>query len=364
MDKQKFINQIEPWYGDEERTAMQEYLSSGSWIMEFKKTREFERMISEYTKAKYCSVVNNGTVSIFVALKALGIGAGDEVIVPDYTMIATPNAVLLTGATPVFVDIDPKTMCVDTNLVEGAITKKTKAILHVSVNGRAGELNRLKGICDKKGIMLLEDAAQSFGSFYKGRHLGTIGLIGSFSFSVPKIITTGQGGAIVTDEEEIYKKICKIKDFGRISGGADIHDEIGWNFKFTDLQAVFGIEQMKKLPHRIERKRHIWRVYRKLLKDVKGMEFLEADLNEFTPWFMEVFVDDPGKIRDYLKQRGIGTRLIYPPVHSQKIFNHIKGSFKNTDLMCQKGLWLPSSAFLKDEDIRGICAEIKKYFKS
>jgi len=187
-------------------------------------------MLCEFTGAGYCTVVPSGTVSLFLALKALRIGRGDEVIVPDYTMIATPNAVVLAEAIPVLVDIDPESMCIDVNLVEKAITPKTKAVFYVSVNGRAGELDRLKRLCGDKGIILVEDAAQSLGSFYKERHLGTIGLMGTFSFSVPKIITTGQGGAVVTNDESLFKKACRIKDFGRIKGGIDIYDEMGCIF--------------------------------------------------------------------------------------------------------------------------------------
>jgi len=364
MEEQKFINQSEPWYGDEEKRAIQEYLKSDGWLMEFKKAREFEQMLCEYTGAEYCVVVPNGTISLFVALKALDIGRGDEVIVPDYTMIATPNAVVLTGATPILVDIDRESTCIDVDLVEKAITPKTKAVFHVSINGRTGELERLAELCRDKGIILLEDAAQSLGSFYKGKHLGTIGLIGSLSFSVHKIVTTGQGGAVITNDKLLYEKICRIKDFGRTKGGADIHDEMGWNFKFTDLQAVFGIEQMKKLPYRSERKKHIYKLYKDQLSDITEIGFLETDLRKVTPWFMDIFVDEPARLKGYLKGKNIGTRTIYPAVHSQKIFSHIKGDFKNASYMCRRGLWLPSSLSLKDDDISRICSEIRKFFRN
>jgi len=364
MGMQKFINQVEPWYSDEEKKAIQEYLNSGGWIMEFKKTREFAQKICEFTGAKYCSIVPNGTISLFIALKALGISRGDEVIVPDYTMVATPNAVVLSQASPVLVDIDPKTMCLDVDLVKKALTPRTKAVFHVSINGRSGELDKLGELCKNKGITLLEDAAQSLGSFYKGKHLGTIGEIGSLSFSIHKIITTGQGGAVLTNDEALYEKIRKIKDFGRTEGGTDIHDEMGWNFKFTDLQAVFGIEQLKKLAFRVEKKKHIYKMYKDLLADVKGIEFIETDLDEVAPWFMDIFLEEPGKLKDYLKTKNIGARIIYPPIHSQKIFSHIKGSFKGADYVSKRGLWLPSSAFLKDADISEICGEIKNFFKN
>src|SRR3989344_1270245 len=162
MEK-RFINQMEPWYGKEEKNAILKCLNYGGWLMEFKKTEEFEKMICEYTGARYCSIVSNGTISLFLALKALGIKKGDEVIVPDYTMIATPNAVIMAGAKPVFVDVDDS-LCLNTELVKKAITPKTKAVIHVSINGRAGDLNKLKKLCKDRGIYLMEDAAQSLGS--------------------------------------------------------------------------------------------------------------------------------------------------------------------------------------------------------
>ena len=362
MKKEKFINQMEPWYGKEEIKAITAYLRSGGWLMEFKKTRELEQMLCKFTGAKYCSVVANGTVSLFIALKAIGVGRGDEVIVPDYTMIASPNAVILTGAKPILVDVD-NSVCLDLKKVKKAITPKTKAIMHVSINGRAGKLKELKALCEKRGITLIEDAAQSIGSFYKGKHLGTYGAIGSFSFSVPKIITMGQGGALITNDEELYKKICKIKDFGRVRGGADIHDEFGWNFKFTDLQSVFGIEQMKKLPFRIKRKKAIAKLYQRLLKDVKQVKFIETDLKEVAPWFIEILVSNREKLIDYLKTQNIGSRVFYPAIHTQKIYKSIKGSFPNSTKFGKRGLWLPSSSNLEDSDIKYIAKMIKRFYE-
>ncbi|OGN01560.1 MAG: aminotransferase [Candidatus Yanofskybacteria bacterium RIFCSPLOWO2_12_FULL_43_11b] len=357
----KTINQMEPWYGKEEKKAILEYLNSGGWLMEFKKTEEFEKMICDYTGAKYCSVVSNGTISLFLALKALGIKDGDEVIVPDYTMIATPNTVVMAGARPVFVDVD-ETFCLNPDLVSKAITSKTKAIIHVSINGRAGGFDKLRSVCKKKKIYLIEDAAQSLGSFHKGKHLGRFGEFGSFSFSVPKIITTGQGGALITDSKELYEKVEKLKDFGRVKSGVDSHDAMGWNFKFTDLQAVLGIEQMKKLPGRAKRKKAMLALYHKLLKDVKEIKFIETSSGT-SPWFIDVLVPDPKALQSYLKERGIGSRLFYPAIHTQPIYETVKGKFPVATSIGNHGLWLPSSSFLKDSDIKFICKEISGFYK-
>ncbi len=359
----KFINQVEPVYGKEEVKAVNEYLHSGGWLMEFKKTQEFEQAIGRFTGTKYCSVVSNGTVSLFIALKSLGIGHGDEVIVPDITMAATPNAVILSGATPVFVDIEEESLCLDVRKVERAITKKTKAVMHVSLNGRAGELSKLKKLCRNKKIHLIEDAAQSLGSFYRGKHIGTYGVIGSFSFSVPKIITTGQGGALITDNLKLHEQIKRLKDFGRLQGGADFYEQIGWNFKFTDLQAVIGIEQMKKLKKRIIRKKKIFKLYQELLSKIKIVKFIKTDLKQTTPWFVDIFVPQREKLMVYLKENQIGSRIIYPALHSQPVYNIMKGNYSVSKKVAASGLWLPSAVSLTDRQIKYVCQKIKEFFQ-
>lgn len=359
------INQIEPWIGEEEKSAVIEYLDSGGWLTEFKYTREFEQMIADYVGSKYAAVVNNGTVSLTTALMALGIKDGDQVIVPDFTMIASANAVVLAGAEPVLVDINRSNLCLDTNLAEEAINSKTKAIMFVSLNGRCSDMKEILGLARTHNLFLIEDAAQSLGSRYKGKHLGTFGEIGSFSFSYPKIITTGQGGALVTDDKELYSRILKIKDFGRPRSGIDYHETMGFNFKFTDLQAVVGIEQMRKLDYRVKRKKEIYKLYRELLENVQEINFIETDLNDTSPWFIDILVkreDKRNGLASLLEMRGIGTRPFYPSIHTQPPYSHIEGNFENSDYVSKRGLWLPSSSFLSDEDIERVCAEIKNYF--
>jgi len=363
----KRINQMEPWIGEEEKRAMMEYLNSGGWLTEYKKTREFERMIADYVGSKYASVVSNGTVSLVIALMALGIGRGDEVIVPDYTMIASANAVVLAGAKPVLVDIDRTNLCLDLDLVKEAVTPKTKAIMLVTINGRYPEMEKFTEFAEDNGLYLIEDAAQSLGSRYKGKHLGTFGDVGSFSFSAPKIITTGQGGALVTDNEELYHKILKIKDFGRSRSGVDYHEIMGFNAKFTDLQAVIGIEQMKKLDWRVKRKKEMYRLYKDLLEDAEGIEFIDTNLEDTSPWFIDILVSGGKEVRDklmsFLDKRGIGTRPFYPAIHTQPPYSWVKGDFKNAEYISEHGLWLPSSSFLSDEDIKYVCERIKEFYR-
>jgi perosamine synthetase len=357
----KWINQMEPWFGEEERHALIEYMDSGGWLTEYKKTREFEEMIASYVGSRYCTVLSNGTVTLFTALMALGVGPGDEVIVPDFTMIASANAVVLTGAKPVFVDISRSNLCLDLDLAEEAITPHTKVIMLVSLNGRSLDMHRAVELAEQHELYLVEDAAQSLGSSYRRRHLGTFGHVGSFSFSTPKVITTGQGGALVTDDAELADRIRKIKNFGRRQSGVDFHETLGYNFKFTDLQAVVGIEQMKKLNWRVQRKREMFALYRRELMDVPQVGFIETNLEETSPWFIDVLVPDPQALGSFLKERDIGTRPCYPSIHSQPPYG-VEGTFPVSNYVSAHGLWLPSSSFLSDEDITRICREIKAFF--
>jgi len=361
----KRINQMEPWIGEEEKRAMMEYLDSGGWLTEFRKTREFEKLIADYAGSRYASVVNNGTISLVIALMALDIGNGTEVIVPDFTMIASANAVVLVGAKPVLVDIDPSNLCLDLEKAEAAIIPQTKAIMYVSINGRSHDMNKVIALADKYHLHLLEDAAQSLGSRYQGKHLGTFGEIGSFSFSFPKIITTGQGGALATDNEELFRKISLIKDFGRPPSGVDYHEIIGLNSKFTDLQAVIGVEQMKKLDWRAKRKKQIYQLYHDLLQNTQQIRFIDTNLEDCSPWFIDIVVDGEGTreaLAKFLDERGIGTRPFYPAIHTQPPYSHISGDFENSENISQKGLWLPSASFLSDQDIERTCVEIKRFF--
>lgn len=365
MDQEKKYNQVEPWIGEEEKKAVAEYLDSGAWLTEFKKTKEFEEEIAKYVGAKYASVVNNGTVSLFCALSALNIKPGDEVIVPDYTMIASANAIVLAGAKPVFADINPQTLCLDLENTREAITKKTKAVMLVTINGRFPKMEEFVKLCQEKNLYLIEDAAQSLGSKYQGKFLGTFGQIGSFSFSPHKIITTGQGGALVTDDEELYAKILKVKDFGRTKPGIDCHETMGFNFKFTDLQSVIGLEQIKKIDWRVNRKKEMYKCYQKNLAGIPGLDFIETS-EETAPWFMDILVarETRDKLAEFLKLNGISTRPFYPAIHTQPPYSWVKGSFPNSSNVSQQGLWLPSSSFLSDNDIEYICQKIKKFYES
>lgn len=358
----EFINQMQPSFDDAERVALNEYMLHGGWGTEFKQTRLLEEKIKEYTGAKHCWIMPNGTLSLSCALAAVGVKAGDEVIVPDYTMAATPNSVHLLGAQAVFVDIDRTNLCMDLSLMKKAVTEKTKAVLLVSINGRCPDnICEFVSFCRDNEIHLIEDAAQSLGSFYNGMHLGRFGEIGSFSFSAPKIITTGQGGALITDDDELSEKIKRLRDFGRETGGSDHYLTMGWNLKFSDFQAVIGIEQMKKLPVRVMRKKEMGKLYRDFLSGIEGVDLIDTDLDNTPPWFFDVLCVDRKGLIDYLKEHGIGSREFYPPLHSEPVYNY-EASFPVTEEVSAKGLWLPSSIIVTDEQIKYICGVIREFY--
>lgn len=365
MRKEDFIQQVKPYITDTEIGDVTEYLRSGGWLTEFEKTREFEEEISHFLRIKYCTVVTSGTVALYTALLALEVGKGDKVLVPNYTMIASINAIKWCGAEPVIIDIDKLNLCIDIEKIE--LDSKAKAIMYVSINGRSGDMNKIVKFCRDNNLFLIEDACQSLASKSGAQYLGTFGDIGVFSFTPHKIITTGQGGALVTARRGFYEKAEKIKDFYRTSPGCDWHDGIGYNFKFTDLQAVIGIAQMKIIDFRVKQKKGLFKRYRQRLADLETVYFLPTDLEEATPWFADIILPSP-EIRDklaaYLKSYGIGSRIFYPPINHQKPYSYYpRGSFAVSESICYRGLWLPSSVGLSDETIDYICDKIKVFFK-
>jgi perosamine synthetase len=360
-----FLPQMEPWFDDEERLAMDAYMREGGWLTEFKKTEHLEHEITAYVGAKHCVMVNNGTISLTLAAMACGVKTGDDVIVPNFTMVATPNSVKMFGANPIFVDVEPDSLCMDIELARKAITPGTTAIMLVTANGRypkAG-IDAFVALAKDHQLALIEDSAQSLGSTYPdGRHQGTVGLAGSFSFSSPKIITTGQGGCIVTNDDEVNRKLRRLKDFGRSGGGNDIHDTIGFNAKFTEMQAVIGLVQMKKLPWRVQRKKEILRRYQSGLGQVKEVSFFDQDLNHTTPWFIDVLLEHSREeLIAFLKSKGVGTRLMYPPINKQVAYQ-TPGEHPVSNRIGAGGLWLPSQAQLTDEKIDEICGLIADFY--
>lgn len=294
---------------------------------------------------------------------AAGIKAGDEVLVPNYTMVATPNSLKMFGAEPKFIDVDPNTLCISLNEIRKNTTSKTKAVFLMNANGRyPSDINEIVSYCKDNNLILLEDSAQALGSFYKdGVHQGKKGIAGSFSFSAPKIISTGQGGAIITDDDDLAHNVSRLKDFGRSGGGNDVHEMIGFNFKFTDIQAVIGIVQMGKLDWRVKRMKEIYSRYNKNLAKIKEIHFFDQDLQNTTPWFIDVKAENREELMASLKQNEIGSRVMYPPINKQQAYN-LKGEHKVSNEIGEKGLWLPSSSRLTNKQIDYVCKKIKEFY--
>jgi len=361
-----FIPQYRPTFAKKDlATRLSNYIETDGWLTEFMETKKFEQKIAEFLGVKHSIVVNNGTISLSLALLANGIKAGSKVLIPSLSMIATANAVKFIGAEPIFVDVDSKTLCMNIEQAYSIIHNDNyiDAIIYVSLNGRrrlTNELDILIKECEKQNVVFIEDAAQAFGSQdSKNTMIGNTEHICSFSFSVPKIISTGQGGALTTNDDILADKLRKLKDFGRTSGGNDIHDYFGINCKFTDLQAIVGLQQIESIKERVIKKKWMYHLYHSQLKDV--VEFIPTNIKFTTPWFVDIYCDKCDELAAYLKTNNIGSRKTYSPIYSQKCYN-LDLKHPVTERYCSRGLWLPSSLDLAEPQILNICKIIRRFF--
>lgn len=366
--KKERINQFEPWFDEEEIKELADTIRS-TWITEHSKTRKLEQVFANYVGSRYAVATTSGSVALSLALMALDIGQGDEVIIPDFTFVGTANAIKMVGATPVFVDIKRDDLNIDPDEVVKKINGKTRVIMPVHLNGRHCDMDRLNEIADENGLFVIEDASQTLGSRWKGKHLGTFSQIGCFSLATTKIITTGQGGMLVTDDESLYERIQRLKDHGRFDRARlkpvrDYHPQIGFNFKFTDLQAAVGLAQLPKLEWRVRRIKEIYKLYLNELNDLDTIRFVKTNLKETTPWYADIILKEAGEneeLKKNLNEKGIGVRLFYKPLHSQPCY-YIEENFPNATYISERGLWLPSSTFLTDSDIIRVCKVIRNFF--
>lgn len=357
----------QPELGDEERERVLQVLAS-NYINDGDVTEEFTRAIAKLVDAKFAVGVTSGTSAIYLALVALEIGHGDEVIVPDMTFIATANAVSMTGATPILVDVDPNTLNISVAAIDAAITPRTKAVLVVHVSGRAADMEAILSICAKRGVAVVEDAAEAFCSTHKDRDLGTFGRAGCFSFSPNKVITTGQGGVVVTEDETIFHRLRELKDQGRPvrgTGGADTHDSIGFNFKLTNLQAAVGLGQLMKLSERLERIRQTYRIYHDELAEVKGIRVLpfKIDKGEQPQW-IDALAERRDELDTFLAKNGAGCRRFWFPLHTQKPYRRDDSEFPNSTRLGKQAIWLPSAFQMADSDVKTVCHLIKKFYSA
>lgn len=360
MDNKQFISWFAPEVGEREKELVQEVLES-NYLNDGSITRLFETKIAELINVKHCVAVTSGTTAISLALMGLGIGLGDEVIVPDLTFIATANAVRMTGADVRLVDVEPERFTIDIDKLKAAIGSRTRAIVPVDVNGRGADYGALEKLAAEKGLHLVCDSAEGLGSQWHNRYLGTFGDAGCFSFSANKTVTTGQGGMVATNNTELYHRLLELKDQGRRAqgtGGNDLHPVMGFNFKFTNLQAAVGLAQLEKLPERLQKARLRDKWYRSLLAGVDGITMppVDHEMGEVLQW-TDVLVEDRDRLESALTKSGIGCRPFWYPLHTQQPYAGNDADFPNALAICRQGLWLPSCFNLTEEQVT-ITAEV------
>jgi len=353
--------QSRPNFDIAEANACFEYMKDGvNFVTEYQQTTRLEKMIADFIGVKHAIMTTSGSMALVLALLGCGLGAGDDVIVPDYTMIATINAIKMVGANPIIVDVDMRSFTLTRALIEQAHTPKTKCVLFVSLNNRQVDLCDIKLYCEESGLVLIEDAAQSMGARVNGRHFGTFGKVGCFSLSTPKIISTGQGGFVITDDDEVARKMTMIKNFGRKSGGVDVFELYGLNIKFTDIQAVIGVEQMKKLPGRVEQMHTLYMAYYEGLRDLPI--HMIAPTEDYVPWFVDIYTEKRDELAAFLKAHNIQTRATYPEIHRTPMYlSDI--DYPVTSYISKNGLFLPSHTLVTMDEVLYICKLIKLFYK-
>ena len=358
----KKINQIEPLISDSDVFAVTNYLKRGGWVTEHNVTKELETSISEYCNRNYAVAVPNGTIALYLALIANNITEGKRVAVPNITMIATINAIIWAKATPVLVDVDENLCMSYEKLIQ---TEDLDAVIFVPLNGRTGKGEDIESYCFEQKMVLIEDSAHALGSEYKNKKCGSLGDSSIFSFTPHKIITMGQGGMVLLDNEEVHTALINLKTFNREKDQSDNHKGFGLNFKITDLQSSLGLSQFSKLEEYISIKKKIFDKYYNSL----SRKFIELKdfSNKETPWFIDIVLKDEATKRElssYLLSRGIASRSSYPALSSQQYLQDIESS--NLDFstrIANNILWLPSSLGLSDEDIENIAYFINEYFE-
>lgn len=371
MEKKGITRQIpvsEPLLGGNEEKYVLECVRS-SWISSIGKfIPEFEERFAKFCGAKYGVGVMNGTTALQLALAALGIKSGDEVIMPDLTFVATANAVVHAGAKPVFVDAEASTWNIDTEKITAAITEKTRAIIPVHLYGHPCNMDAVMKIAKERNLLVIEDAAEAHGAEYKGKKVGAIGNAGCFSFYGNKILTTGEGGMCVTNDKKLSERMRFLKDHAMDKERKYFHPEIGYNFRMTNVQAAIGLAQLEQIEKFIAAKRKNAEIYSSLLKDVKGLTLQhEMPWAKNVYWMYSILVeDDFGCSRDelmkLLKTEGVDTRPFFCPMHQLPMYSegHHDNEFPVASELAMKGVNLPSSVKLSEQDIRYVCDAIKR----
>lgn len=363
MKDSEIIPIAEPDLTGNELKYVSDCIKSG-WISSAGKfVKEFEEKFSRYCGCKYGAAVSTGTAALHISLVALGIGKNDEVIIPILTYIATANAVAYTGAKPIFVDVEKDTWNINPEKIEEKITKKTKAIIPVHLYGNPCEMDKIMEIARKHSLYVIEDCAEAHGAEYKGKKVGSFGDVACFSFYGNKIITTGEGGMCVSNDLKIMEKIKKYRNHCANADKRYFHDDIGFNYRLTNLQAALGVAQFEKLDKMIEIKRSNSRLYNNLLEGTKNLILPSERCNvKNIFWMYSILVKDENtknKLIERLKKEGIDTRPFFYPVNQMQPYK-TNELFPSAEEISKKGILLPSSVLLKKNDIERICQIIKK----
>lgn len=371
MTKQQFIPVCEPTLNGNEKKYVLEALET-NWISSSGKfLNEFEKGFADYCGVKFGVACSSGTAALHLALLALDIKEGDEVILPDFTMVSTLFSILYVGAKPVFVDVEPDTGNIDPGLIEEKITEKTKAIMVVHIYGHPVEIEPINKIAQKHNLKIVEDAAEAHGAKYKGKKCGSLGDIACFSFYGNKIITTGEGGMVVTDNAILAEKCKYFKNLCFPLNGPRnyTHEDLGYNYRMTNIQAAIGVAQLGQMNELKQKRRNNAKLYNQLLSKIPGVITpceKKYALNVYWMYGIQIVEHEFGMSRDQLaknlKIHGIDTRLYFQPMHSQPVLkkfglidNH---SYPNTELLACQGLYLPSGSGLDSEHIHSICKTI------
>ena len=328
----------------------------------------FEESFANYLGINYATAVNNGTVAIHGALLALGIGPGDEVIVPTLTYIASVNPVKYVGATPVFAECDKTYWQIDPADIKRKINSKTKAVIVVHLYGHPCPMDEIVEICTQNKIFLIEDCAESLGSTYKGKHTGTFGDIAAFSFFGNKTITTGEGGMIVSKNKSTIEKAANFKNQGISTEIQYWHDVIGYNYRMTNICAAIGLAQLEHINPIIEQKTRVANTYKTLFEN-SGIQIQPQHPDVFHVYWMCAFLlpinINRDHMRAYLEEFGIESRPVFYPVHTMPMYlEDAKGmSFPNSDEISKRGINLPSYPALSNDDITFIANKVLDFIK-
>lgn len=357
---------LEPFLGEDELNNVVEAVKS-SWISsQGKFIGDFEEGFSNYHRVKHGVSTSNGTAALHLALKSLDIGKGDEVLVPTLTFAATANAVIYCNAEPVFVDSHPEYWCMDPYSLEEKITSRTKAIIPVHLYGHPCDMDPIMDVAEDHDLYVVEDAAEAHGALYKGKKVGTFGDISCYSFYGNKIITTGEGGICITNDDSLEDKMRILRDHGMNTSKRYWHDVIGFNYRMTNLQAAIGVAQLQKLDQFIAKKRKIASYYQQMLKDLddEGLIILHPEMSwaNCVYWIYCILIEDKFNLKrdnviTELLSRKIDTRPFFYPITDMDPYQKVP--LPHAEELSRKGLSLPSSINLDYEDISKITDELK-----